>query len=404
MTDIQAQKIERLVQIIMIEVKKRKADKGVWSVVSLADERKVRNVLNPDVLEIVDGEEGKKELVKAGSNARTIRTIARAYHDALGIKIKPVRVYFKFDILSRPRFSFDVIETAMHEMVHIAELLHNLDKSENWQHTAFRERNAEFLGKSIHSLDQLRILEETLMKKSAQLPVNKSNSKNALLDFLDVFLELSDLERGMGAVHTVRDAVREKHDTGEFLYWPPDRVELWALLGAKIQIKDILEHYESGACGEELKKAARLVAMRLSQEEKMRQDALTFTKVHHMSEQEAKEHMKMVEDRIRSKRKMYESEMYESEFYAMYNRPMDMIPPIVSLEKTSAPKKNVSPKATSPNVAAPSDSGPAWYSHWECINCRKKAKTQWNEYPGGQCPKSKGGGNHNWSFVKKTDT
>lgn len=399
MTDMQAKKIERLVQIIMIEVKKRKKDKGVWSVVSLADERKVRNVLNPNVLEIIDGEEGKKELDKVGQNARTMRLLARVHHDAFGIEIKPVRVYFKLDILSKSRFLTSVIETAMHEMVHIAEMLHNLDKSENWQHTAFRERNAEFLGKSIHSLDQLRKSEETLMKKSAQLPVNKSNSENALFNFLYGFLELSDLEKGMGTQDAVRAAVIEKSDTGEFLYWPPDRVELWALLGIKIQIEDILEHYESGACGEELKKAARLVAMRLSQEEKMRQDALTFTKIHRMSEQEAKEHMKMVENRIRSERKMY-----ESEFYAMYDLPMDMIPPIVSLEKTSAPKNNVSPKATSPNVAAPSDSGPVWYSHWECINCRKKAKTQWNEYPGGQCPKSKGGGNHNWSLVKKTDT
>jgi len=399
MTEIQAQKIERLVQTIIIEVKKRKTDKGVWSVVSLADERKVRNVLNPDVLEIVDGEEGKKELDKAGSNARTIRLIARTHHDALGIEIKPVRTYFKFDILSKSRFSLDVIETAMHETVHIAEMLHNLDKNENWQHVAFRERNAEFLGKSIHWLDQLKRSEETLMKKSAQLPVNESNIENALFEFLYGFLELSDLERGMGTEDAVRAAVIDKLDTGEFLHWPPDRVELWALLGVKIQINDILEHYESGACGEELKKAARLVAMRLSQEEKMRQDALTFTKIHRMSEQETKEHMKMVENRISSERKMYENELP-----AMYDLPMDMVPPIVSPGKISAPKKDVSPKDTSPNVAVPSDSGPAWHSHWECINCRKKAKTQWNEYPGGQCPKGKGGGNHNWSLVKKTNT
>ena len=386
MADKQEQKHERLEQMIMLQIRKRKTTEGIWSMVSLADWSKVRKTLQSDVLCIVDGESGKKKLGEHGPNARVVRIIKGLGDEAFGYERATVQVYFKFDILSKSSLATNEFYTVMHELMHVAEFLHELDLHDDSRHYAYLERNAEFFDQAIQLLDDLH-LRERLIREGDSISVWEQHAEN----FLNQFLELSKLEKGFGTEGAVKDKVKNWREKGEILHWLPNHVEMWALLGVnKIRSRDILEHYASGSCGEILQYAARWIAWRLSfddEEKRLRQEALRFTEIHRMSEKEAEEHMQMVESRLREKRKAFEKEFDEH-----YYSPEKMILPDGSSEQVSVQED-----------ASLKERTPAWYSHWECINCKKTAKTPWNEYPGGQCPRDKGGGNHNWMFLKKTD-
>lgn len=383
----QEQKLHRLEQMLMEHVRKRQSESGVWSVVSLADWSKVRATLQPDVLRLKDGKHGIRKLGKNGPNARAVRLKKGWGDEARGYERETVQIFLRIDISIKSHLSTTEFATVMHELVHAAEILHDLDLHDDWRHYAYRERNGEFIGKAIPTLDTLYLREKTLMSMNDDLSQDENrNLVEALSGFFKEIQALQYLEKGGGAASAVRAEVKNWEEKGEILYWPPNRVELWTLLGIKLQSRTILEHYASGACGEKLKQAARMILRFDDEEDRRRQQAITFTKVHRMSDKEAEEHLHMVDLRLDQDRQAFLDMLDEDQFL------LDFLAACELSKVNSEQKDNW-----------PTNTGPAWYSHWKCINCAQSAKTAWNQYPEGQCPPTQGGGNHNWEFQTKTE-
>jgi hypothetical protein len=382
-----------LEQIIHRHIDDFQAEKGLKSVVLIGDKEKVRTALDPSKLYLFDATTQIFELSLSPVDSHAFIGKINYLLRRSDSWCMPIRTWWwPGDWKNIIRLPFDIISSkdskdrlhfvkGVHELMHQAEFERGLHETDDFAYTAYRERNTAFWDRTFDEITFMLEYERILMNDG----IDSTLLSQTLEDLLDCFVKMRGYEAGKAP------SLIENIDKEKFQTWLPDHDQLYELLGIKIRYRDILEHYETGACGERLQKASRWIAWRLSfddEEDRLRQQALRFTEIHRMSEKEAKEHMQMVEVRLKEKRKAF-----EDEFEELYYPPEKMIiPPDHDPGQISA-QEDTSPK----------DSAPAWYSHWKCINCKKTAKTPWNEHPGGECPAEKGGGSHNWEFQKKTD-
>lgn len=381
-----------LKQMIYRQIDDFQAERGIKAVVSIGDKEKVGITLDPDKLYLFDITTQILEINYSPVDSHALVGKINYLLRSSDTWLIPIRTWglpgdwknivcLPFDIISsRESENWVHFVKAMHELMHQAEFERGLNEIDDFDYTAYKERNTAFLDQTFYMIPLMLKYEEILMNDS----INFTLLDQTLYNLLDCFLNMRRWEAGK-ATSLIENIAKEK-----FQIWLPDYDQLYELLGIKIRYKDILEHYATGACGERLQEAARWIAWRLSfddEEERLKQEAHRFTEIHRMNEKEAKEHIQMVEERLIEKRKEFE-EMFNELYYP----PQKMIPP------------DDSPDQVSDQEYTPlKDDAPVWYSHWKCINCKKTSKTPWNEYPGGQCPREKGGGNHNWQFQKKTD-
>lgn len=319
----QQQKFDALRNLIFKRIDDFQAEKGVRSVMSIGDKDKIWKVLNPLTLHLYD----------STSSVFVLDFVPICLHSLIGrfsrilrpdtAFIMPVRTFFwpgswknvirlTFDIRgSRPNLTN--FRQAMHELIHHAEFEHMLHKNDNHTYTAYKERNATFWDYQLYEVFEIVGLEEILMDNERE-----SEWYIAFVGLIDTFKRMKQWEDG-DAIRQIPNISKEKYQT-----WLPDHAQLYTLMGIKIRLRDILEHYASGACGERLQFAARWYAWGSSfddEEKKSRQEALQFTKMHGMNEKDANEHMKMVEERLIERRKTFEKEF--KEFLESYFPPLE---------------------------------------------------------------------------------
>lgn len=431
----QRRRFQALEEMIHESIDNFVAEKGFRSVVSIGDKEKISKVLDSHKLYLFDtttrfvdtSQPLADILLVDGGNlmynlVATITKLLRrssAWHFPLmkGGASKNI-IFLPFDITNARGWSEDIgrlspgphFRTAMHELVHQAEFMLELNKTSDWQYTAYRERNGLYLDRVLAILPGLSLTEQMLMKDE----LDAETEIRRLEELFAFFEALWAFEAG----HATIDQARGE----DIEIWPPDHTELWALLGVKIRSKDILDHYAAGDCGERLKKAAALLAQWPSynrHEEKQRHDARRFTEMHRMNQVEAAEHMEMVEERLKAQRKQFEAAFRQACLPVAddaFGPTADDAGLVSDQEKpftdesrpgylpSNGPQAGGLPSPEQPSTRpSPDDGTPAWYSHWRCGNCSKTTRTPWNDYPGGQCPPGRGGGNHNWVFLKKTD-
>ena len=422
----QQRRFQALEEMIHKSIDNFGAEKGFRSVVTIGDKEKVSKVLDRHKLYLfdtttrfVDTSQPVADILLVDGNnlmynlVATITKLLRrssAWHFPLmkGGAAKNI-IFLPFDITNARGWSEDIgrlspsphFRTAMHELVHQAEFMLELNKTSDWRYTAYRERNGLYLDRVLALLPGLSLTEQMLLKDELDVETETQH----LEGLLDFFESLWAFEAGQATIDAARGEAIE--------IWPPDHTELWTLLGVKIRSKDILDHYASGACGERLKKAATLLAQWPSynrHEERQRHDARRFTEMHRMNQVEAAEHIEMVEARLKARRKEFEATLRQAYLPTVDDSglasnqekaPTDELGPGY-LPSNGPQTDGALPSEPPPASPPPNDGSPAWYSHWRCGNCDQTTRTPWNEYPGGQCLPGRGGGNHNWVFLKKT--
>ncbi|PDV98992.1 hypothetical protein [Candidatus Chloroploca asiatica] len=317
----QVKRFRALERLIDRQLQAFQAEKGVKSVVTLGDMEKIRTWLNPNTLYLYDKNAPIVSLdwMPVDTHAlvgELMRLCKETQTWIAPLRTRPLPGTWKNII----RLPFDIIKMqdsrtdrynsffgqAMHELIHHAEFERGLHQTENWAYTAYKERNATFWDYQFQAVSDIAQAEEILMDDARE-----SEFFAALDRLLNAFLGMQQWEAGK-AVAGIQNIKQERYQT-----WGPDHAQLHDLMGISMRSRAILEHYDSGVCGARLAVAARLIIWRLSfdaEAQKVRQQALQFTRLHAMSDQEAQEHMQMIDAQLHAKRLAFEKE-FEATYY-----------------------------------------------------------------------------------------
>ncbi|CAN5335576.1 hypothetical protein BH10ACI3_BH10ACI3_29140 [soil metagenome] len=215
---------------------------------SLGDKNKFRSAVKMDLV-IEDNTETAKAFLQKRKTANASTYPSKS---AWGEPLPTTMMLpFKIPAASQTKTADDMNREALwHETVHHIEILHgDRDSADNW-HAAFRERNGAYLDGVIRQLQMLANVESRMARQEGESDAEWNQRKQALLDGIESMSdEFKELESG---AETTK--VGLKFDSGDTQkQWPPDLKQLKAWTGIQVSWNDILNHYATGACGDDLK-------------------------------------------------------------------------------------------------------------------------------------------------------
>lgn len=302
--------------LIYQQIDNFQAERGIKSVVSIGDKDKIMKALNPGILYLYDKSTRVLSLSFCPVDLHALMGKFNSLRKGNVAFLLPVRTFsWPGDWKNIVVLTFDIrrmqhsntsqynifFGQAMHELTHHAEHEHMLHKTDDRRYTAYMERNSTFWDYQLIEVYNIVRSEETLMDDGREL-----DWPPALEDLLDSFLNMKKWEAGQ-AVSMIPGIGKERYQI-----WLPDHAQLYALMGIKMRLRDILEHYASGACGKRLEFAANEINRFFNwcddYPQERRRVALQFAKAQRMSEQEEKEHMQMVESSWKRLRQAREEE------------------------------------------------------------------------------------------------
>ena len=143
--------------------------------------------------------------------------------------------------------------TIWHEATHYIEVQHGDRHTANYEkHLAYRERNTAYLDAAYQALQDIGDAERIIRNKPDG-ESDKDWEDNKRANGWPVLARMAGRFRDLEAGIATKEALQGKFKPGDIQVWPPDLRELQGWTGVRIRFDDILDHFASGACGEELK-------------------------------------------------------------------------------------------------------------------------------------------------------
>lgn len=171
--------------------------------------------------------------------------------------------YLPFSLLTTGPWGLDDTKkmTLWHEAVHVIERRLDEDKPDFSKHIAYRERNTAYIDHAFRALHELQITENLMRNRpegQSNVEWQEAQQLNGWPKLDQLAARFRDLERGVAT----EEDLREKFQPGDIRVWPPELDQLQTRTGIDIRFDKILDHYATGACGDDMKAFALKVRQR----------------------------------------------------------------------------------------------------------------------------------------------